>query len=79
MKTVDRIRLKKGDAVKVLAGKDRGRTGRILRVDRKRGYVYVEGLNLQKRHRRADQQRQIPGGIIEREGPIHPSNLVKVR
>ncbi|HOE10117.1 MAG TPA: 50S ribosomal protein L24 [bacterium] len=79
MKTVDRIRLKKGDAVKVLVGKDRGRTGRILRVDRKRGHVYVEGINLQKRHRRPEPQRQIPGGIIEREGPIHPSNVVKVR
>ncbi|MFH1738642.1 MAG: 50S ribosomal protein L24 [bacterium] len=75
----DRIRIKKGDAVKVLAGKDRGRTGRVLRVDRKRGYVYVEGINIQKRHRRGDPQRQIPGGVIEREGPIHPSNLAKLR
>ena len=75
----ERIRIKKGDAVKVLTGKDRGRTGRVLRVDRKRGYVYVEGINVQKRHRRGDPQRQIPGGVIEREGPIHPSNVAKLR
>ncbi len=75
----DRIRLKKGDAVRVMTGKDRGKTGRILRVDRKRGYVFVEGVNVQKRHRRGNPQRQVPGGIIEREGPIHPSNLQKIR
>ncbi len=76
---VERIRIKKGDAVRVLTGKDRGKTGRVLRIDRKRGHVYVEGINIQKRHRRGNPQRQMPGGIIEREGPIHPSNLVKVR
>ncbi len=75
----DRIRFRKGDVVRVLTGKDRGKTGRVLRINRKRGQVFVEGVNMQKRHRRANQQRQIPGGIIEREGPIHPSNLVKVR
>lgn len=76
---VERIRIKKGDAVRVLTGKDRGKTGRVLRIDRKRGHVYVEGINIQKRHRRGNPQRQMPGGIIEREGPVHPSNLVKVR
>lgn len=75
----DRIRLRKGDMVRVLNGKDRGKTGRVLRINRKRGQVFVEGVNIQKRHRRANQQRQIPGGIIEREGPIHPSNLAKLR
>jgi large subunit ribosomal protein L24 len=75
----ERIRLRKGDAVRILTGKDRGKTGRVLRINRKRGYVYVEGVNIQRRHRRGNPQRQIPGGIIEREGPIHPSNLVKIR
>jgi large subunit ribosomal protein L24 len=75
------MRIRRDDTVKVIAGKDRGKTGRVLRVDPKRERVYVEGLNIVKRHTRPrtlrDTQRaQDIGGIIEREGPIHVSNVM---
>jgi large subunit ribosomal protein L24 len=75
------MRIRRDDNVKVIAGKDRGKTGRVLRVDPKRERVYVEGLNIVKRHTRPrtlrDTQRaQDIGGIIEREGPIHVSNVM---
>lgn len=73
-----KIRLKKGDHVLVLTGRDRGRTGKILRIDRKACKVFVQGVNMLKIHERANQQANQPGGIIEREGPIHPSNLRKL-
>ncbi len=69
------IRLKKGDVVQVIAGEDQGKTGKILRVDRKHSKVFVQGINMQKKHRRPNPQANQPGGIIEREGPIHPSNI----
>jgi len=71
-----RMRLRADDTVIVIAGKDKGKTGRILRVDPKNDKVYVEGLNLVKRH-----QRPVPGrpnlqvGVIEKEGGIHVSNV----
>jgi large subunit ribosomal protein L24 len=70
-------RIRKGDEVVVISGKDRGKQGRILRVDVAKDRVYVEGLNIVKRH-----QRPTPGrpdavaGVIEREGPIHVSNVM---
>lgn len=74
------LRVRKGDQVVVIAGKDRGKRGRILRVDPARERVYVEGLNMQKRHLRPqpmpESQRQVRGGVIEREGPIHVSNVM---
>ena len=75
------LRIRRDDMVKVIAGKDRGKTGRVLRVDPGRSRVYVEGLNVQKRHRRPrtlrDTQRaQEVGGVIEAEGPIHVSNVM---
>jgi large subunit ribosomal protein L24 len=73
-------RIKSGDNVIVLGGKDRGKTGKVLRVEPKKNFVYVEGLNIIKRHQKP---RQVPGaqraeqvgGVIEREGPIHISNV----
>ena len=67
--------------VKVIAGKDRGKTGRVLRVDPGKQRVYVEGLNMQKRHLRPQTLRDVRrqqevGGIIEKEGPIHLSNVM---
>lgn len=73
-----KIRLKRGDSVRVTTGRDRGRTGKVLRVDHKAGKVYVQGINMLKIHERANPQANQPGGIIEREGPIHPSNLKRL-
>ena len=77
------LRIRSGDRGLVLAGKDRGKSGRVLRVDPARERVFVEGLNMVKRHMRpqavADTQRgQTVGGVIEREGPIHVSNVMLV-
>jgi large subunit ribosomal protein L24 len=74
-------KIRKDDMVKVIAGKARGRTGRVLRVDPKKDRVYVEGANIQKRHQkprslRDTQRAQELGGVIEREGPIHISNVM---
>ena len=74
------LKIRKDDNVKVISGKDRGRTGRVLRVDPERQRVYVEGVNVQKRHTRPrtlrDTQRsQEIGGIVETEGPVHISNV----
>ena len=70
------IRIKTDDRVIVTAGKDKGKTGKVLRVDRRRDRVYVEGLNIVKRHQRANQARpNAQVGVIEREGGIHVSNV----
>ena len=71
-----RIRLKKNDVVKVIAGKDKGKTGRVLEVDREKGRVLVEGVGMIKRHTRPNPQQQIKGGIAERESLIHISNVM---
>jgi large subunit ribosomal protein L24 len=76
-------RIRRDDTVRIIAGKDRGRTGRVLRVDPRKDRVYVEGANIVKRHTRPrtlrDTQRaQELGGIVEREGPIHVSNVMLV-
>jgi large subunit ribosomal protein L24 len=64
------------DEVMVITGKDKGKTGKVLRVDHKRDRVFVEGLNMIKRHERPNPQRpQQTGGVIELEGPIHVSNV----
>jgi large subunit ribosomal protein L24 len=76
-----RMKIRKDDRVKVISGKDRGKTGTVLRTDPVRQRVYVQGLNIQKRHQRTqrlqDTQRttHIEGGVIEVEGPIHISNV----
>jgi large subunit ribosomal protein L24 len=75
------LRIRSDDRVQVIAGKDRGKSGRVLRVEPDKERVYVEGLNMIKRHTRpqqvADTMRgQTVGGVIEREGPIHVSNVM---
>jgi large subunit ribosomal protein L24 len=76
-------RIKTNDDVIVIGGKDRGKTGKVLRVDLKSDRVYVEGLNIVKRHQRprqvagAERAEQV-GGVIEKEGPIHVSNVMLV-
>jgi large subunit ribosomal protein L24 len=77
------IRIRQDDTVRIITGKDKGRTGRVLRVDPKKDKVYVEGANIVKRHTRPrslrDTQRaQELGGIIEKEGPIHVSNVMLI-
>lgn len=71
-----RIRIKKNDTVKVIAGKDKGKTGRVLEIDHEKGRVLVEGVQMVKRHTRPNPARQIKGGIAERESPIHVSNVM---
>ena len=74
------LRIRRDDTVQVISGKDKGKTGKVLRVDPKRGRVFVEGLNIHKRHirprsiRDAQRAEQV-GGVIEQEGPIHISNV----
>jgi large subunit ribosomal protein L24 len=68
------MKIRRDDQVKVISGKDRGKTGRVLRVDRARDRVYVEGLNIVKRHQRP-RTMQEQGGIIEAPGAIHVSNV----
>ncbi len=71
-----KLKIRTDDTVVVITGKDKGKTGRVLRVDPKRERVWVEGMNMVKRH-----QRPLPGrpnlevGVIEKEGGIHISNV----
>jgi large subunit ribosomal protein L24 len=74
-------RIKSGDEVIVISGKDRGKRGTVLRVEPRHGRVYVEGLNMIKRHQRprqvaGAQRAEQVGGVIEKEGPIHLSNVM---
>jgi large subunit ribosomal protein L24 len=71
-----KLRIKADDNVIVIAGKDKGKTGRVLRVDPRNDKVFVEGLNMVKRHQRPNPARpNAQVGVIEREGPIHVSNV----
>lgn len=69
--------IKKGDMVKVLAGEDRSKQGRVLEVDRDRLVAIVEGLNINKKHSKPSTAKP-QGGIVEKEGPIHISNLMLI-
>jgi large subunit ribosomal protein L24 len=71
-------KLKKNDVVVVIAGKDRGRQGKILKVLPARDRVIVERVNMIKKHVRPNPQRNIAGGISDREAPIHVSNVMLV-
>ena len=75
------MRIRKDDNVLIKAGKDRGKTGRVIRTEPKRGRVFVEGLNIVKRHQRPTSVKDSSrggeaGGIIEKEGPIDVSNVM---
>ena len=72
------MKIKKGDNVEVISGKDAGKQGRVLRVDRDRGRVVIEGVAMIKRHTRPNPQKKIQGGIVEREAAIHASNVMVV-
>jgi large subunit ribosomal protein L24 len=76
-------RIKSGDEVIVIGGKDRGKRGKVLRVEPRRDRLYIEGLNVVKRHQRprqvaGAQRAEQVGGVIEKEGPIHLSNVMLV-
>ena len=78
-----RVRIRRDDEVVVISGKDRGKSGKVLRVDPKKQRVFVEGLNIIKRHMRPQQVRgadraETVGGVIEKEGPIHISNVMLI-
>jgi large subunit ribosomal protein L24 len=75
------LKIRSDDRVQVISGKDRGKSGRVLRVEPAKERVYVEHLNMIKRHTRPQQvagaqSEQQLGGVIEREGPIHISNVM---
>lgn len=70
------VKIKQGDEVIVIAGRDKGKKGSVLRlVDVK---AYVEGINIIKKHVKPDPRNDQPGGIVEREAPIHLSNLALI-
>ena len=77
------MKVRTGDRVQVISGKDRGKSGRVLRVEPARERVYVEGLNMTKRHVRPKETGSANqnvgaqlGGVIDMEGPIHVSNVM---
>ena len=75
-KEFHKTRIKKNDQVKVIAGRDKGKTGKVISVDRWHGKLIVEGVSMIKRHTRPNPQRQIKGGIAEKESPISISNVM---
>ena len=77
------MKIRRDDHVRIITGKDKGRTGRVLRTDPVKQKVYVEGANIIKRHTkprtlRDTQRAQEIGGIVEMEGPIHVSNVMLI-
>ena len=75
------MKIRRDDEVVVISGKDRDKTGKVLRVDPKKSRVYVEGLNIIKRHQRPTQSTdpaKAVGGVVEKEGPIHISNVMLI-
>ena len=77
------MKIRRDDNVRIITGKDKGRTGRVLRTDPVKQKVYVEGANIIKRHTkprtlRDTQRAQEIGGIVEMEGPIHISNVMLI-
>jgi large subunit ribosomal protein L24 len=73
-----RIRIRKNDLVEVISGRDKGKRGKVLVVLPEKGRLLVQGVNFIKRHTRPNPQKNIKGGIAEREAPIHVSNVMIV-
>ena len=71
-----KIKIKRNDQVTVIAGKDKGRKGRVLRVIVAKQRILVEGVGMVKKHMKPNPQRNIAGGILEQEAPIHISNVM---
>ena len=72
----DKIKIKKDDQVKVIAGSDKGKTGRVISVDRGTGKVLIEGVAMIKRHTRPNPSKQVKGGIAEKESSVAISNVM---
>jgi large subunit ribosomal protein L24 len=72
------MKIKKGDTVEVISGKDAGKQGRVLVVDRDRERLVIEGVNMIKRHTRPNPQKNVKGGVVEREASIHASNVMVI-
>ena len=72
------MNIKRNDTVMVLTGKDSGKTGRVLRVIPRKDRAVVEGVHFHKRPTKPNPSKNVKGGIVEREGPIHLSNLLKI-
>ena len=72
------IQIRKGDNVKVLAGKDAGKSGRVLSINAKKNTVVVEHVGIIKRHTRPNPQKNIKGGIVEKEAGINVSNVLVI-
>jgi large subunit ribosomal protein L24 len=75
MKNTNKCHVKKDDKVKILAGKDKGKIGKVLKVINKKNRVLVENINIVKRHTRPSAQNR-QGGIVETEAPIHWTNVM---
>jgi large subunit ribosomal protein L24 len=70
-----RVDIRKNDEVQVIAGRDKGKVGRVLEVEPRKQMLFVEHVNMIKRHTRPNPSKQIRGGVLEKEGPIHISNV----
>jgi large subunit ribosomal protein L24 len=75
VEALQKIRIRKGDSVVVIAGRDRGKSGKVLSVDRSKGKLVVEKINMIKRHTKPNQKVK-QGGILEREAPLAISNVM---
>jgi large subunit ribosomal protein L24 len=72
------ISIRKGDQVKIIAGRDAGKSGRVLSINAKKNTVVVEHASIIKRHTRPNPGKNIKGGIVEKEGPVNGSNVMIV-
>ncbi len=70
--------IRRGDMVKVMAGRSKGKTGKVLTVNREKGRVTVEHANIIKRHTRPNPSKNVRGGIVDKEGPIHISSVMLI-
>ena len=73
-----KVKIRKNDTVKVITGRDKGKVGRVLEVDREKGRVLVEGVMMSKKHVKPNPAKGVKGGIAEREATIHASNVMIV-
>jgi large subunit ribosomal protein L24 len=75
---MSKLKIHKGDQVRILSGKEAGKTGKVMRVDVEAGKVFVERLNMLKRHTKPHPKKNPQGGVIEREAPMDVSNVMVV-